>query len=119
MAAARSKKPAANQRNPRIPLNWLSDSDTQKSSCVDCGCVNKGVSGVAAGGAGHDFPVWSYTPIVSLLQRRRNRLHTEVSIGRRLGEGRVYEGLLGLKGSRGATAWLAVIVESRVHYLRK
>jgi hypothetical protein len=36
-----------------------------------------------------------------------------------LGEGRVYEGLLGLKGSRGATAWLAVIVESRVHYLRK
>jgi hypothetical protein len=84
MAAARSKKPAANQRNPPIPLNWLSDSDTQKSSCVDCGCVNKGVSGVAAGGAGHDFPVWSYTPIVSLLQRRRNRLHTEVSIGRRL-----------------------------------
>ena len=36
-----------------------------------------------------------------------------------LGEGRVHEGLLGLKGSRGATAWLAVIVESRVHYLRK
>jgi len=36
-----------------------------------------------------------------------------------LGEGRVHKGLLGLKGSRGATAWLTIIVESRVHYLRK
>ena len=51
---------------------------------LHCGCVYKGVSGIAAGGAGHDFPAWSYALIVSLLQRRRSRLHIEVSIGRRL-----------------------------------
>jgi hypothetical protein len=36
-----------------------------------------------------------------------------------LGEGRVGKCSLSFQGSRGATAWLAVIVESRVHYLRK
>jgi len=32
---------------------------------------------------------------------------------------RVDKWLLGFQGSRGAAAWLPVIVETRVHYLRK
>jgi len=34
MAAARSKEPTASQRNPRIPLNWLSASYTRGPSCA-------------------------------------------------------------------------------------
>jgi hypothetical protein len=36
-----------------------------------------------------------------------------------LGEGRVDKCFLSFQGSRGATAWFAVIIESPVDYLRK
>lgn len=41
-----------------MPLNRCSDSDTQRSSCLDCGKGNKCVSGITGGGAGHDLPAW-------------------------------------------------------------
>ena len=149
MAAARSEKPAANQRNPRIPLNWLSDSDTRKSSCVALRvhkqrCVRNcsrwgrkwfpGVilrSDLFALAAAPEPPPHRGINRQTAAYARRVVDETAVVTNRPiseqtrqqgqgvLGDGRVDKCSLSLQGSRGATAWLAVIVESRVHYLRK